>query len=479
MKNKITAFLFLACSVSAGLLVSSVGRAGSIPGDLRDAPGDFGGISRADIEGMDVPVPAAAPAGRTRGEGVVPVAIYGDNTLNDYYKVDKSLQQLADSVVAIMEKTAIGYDEATGKYKTLELSDVNTNAGISPGATFSGQKTLSFCSGALVSANLVLTAGHCINNAPADPHHFSKVYVVFGWRQTGQGEYNLTFSPDQVYEVERILAHKLDGSIGSMDTYRDYALISLKRPVTGRAPLTIERSHGDGLAVGAYVFASGYPMGMSVKVTDPRDATIKAIGRNGYATDLDAFGGSSGGPVFDSYTRRICGVVITANAKQFKYTVNSEFTLRYREDADPAAKLRLARDQGARVLMVPQADLQAMTNSLQAAGSSVTAERGGGVITFPRGYSFYNNQRSLMNSLISSVGTEREVYGEPVQLPAYEGIGTGAQKISAEIEIFTPFTAEENRMCDRIRSRMRNGMVIDPSFLQLYRAAKCDSRQMI
>lgn len=478
MKTKISAAFFLLCAVSAGLLVYSGGRSGSIPSDLRDAPADLSGISRADIDGMDVPVPAAAQAEQVRG-GYQPVAIYGDNTLNDYYKVDKSLQQLADSVVAIMNKTAIAYDEASGKYKTMTLSTVNENMGLSSGATFSGQKTLSFCSGALVADNLVLTAGHCINNNSADPHYFDKVYVVFGWRQTGRGKYNTTFSPDQVYEVERIISHKLTGSIGNMDSYQDYALISLKQRVSGRAPLTIERSHGEGIGVGAYVFASGYPMGMSVKITDPADATIKAVGKHGYATDLDAFGGSSGGPVFDSYTRRICGVVITANAKQFKYTTNREFRLRYREDAAPAAKLNLVDEGGAKVLVVPQPDLQAITNTLQTAGCQVAANRGGGVITFPRGYSFYNNDRSLMNDLISMTGTERDVYGEPVQLPAYEGIGTGAQKIEAGIEIFTPFTDEENRMCDLIRSKMRNGMVINPAFLQLYKAAKCDSRQMV
>ncbi|HNT97775.1 MAG TPA: serine protease [Elusimicrobiales bacterium] len=478
MKNKLVVFTFLACAVSAGLLLFPDGRPGDVPGDLRDAPADFGYFDRADIEDMDVPVPAAAQAEPVRS-GYQPVAIYGDNTLDDYYKVDKSLQELADSVVALMDKSAIAYDEASGAYKPLKLSTVDRRMGLSSGAEFSGQKSLSFCSGALVSRDLVLTAGHCINNDPSHAHYFNKVYVVFGWRQTGRGEYDQTFSPDQVYEVERLLAHKLDGSIGNMDTYRDYALISLKRPVPGRSPLTIERSHGEGLREGAYVFASGYPMGMSVKVTDPGDATIREIGRNGYATDLDAFGGSSGGPVFDSVSRRICGVVITANAKQFKYTVRREFSLRYREDADPSATLDLVREEGGKVLVVPQGDLEAVTNSLRSVGCGITAERGGGLITFPLGYSFYNNQESLLNDLISLTGTERDVYGEPVQLPAYEGIGTGVQKISVELEVFTPFTAEENRMCERIRSRMRNGMTIDPAFMQLYKDAKCDSRRMI
>ena len=476
MKTKIFAALLLVCAVSAGLFVASGGRSGAIPGDLRDAPADFSSISMQAIADQDVPLPEAGQV-QTQRYNVQPVAIYGQNTLNDYYKVDKSLQQLANSVVALMDKSALVYDAASGMYKAPALTTVNQRMGLSGGATFSGQKSLSFCSGALVSENLVLTAGHCVNNNPADPHYFDKIYVVFGWKQTGAGSYNTTFSRDQVYEADRLLVHKLDGAIGDMDSYRDFAMISLSRAVPGRSPLTIERSRGEGLAVGAYVFASGYPMGMSVKVTDPGDATIQAIGRHGYATDLDAFGGSSGGPVFDSATRRIAGVLITANAKQFKYTTRRDISLRYRVDAAPAAKLSLVEEAGGKVLVVPQGIFAGVSNTLQAAGCRV--DSGAAVITFPSGYSYYDSESGLMNELISLVGTGQDVYGEPVQLPAYEGIGTGVQKIEAAIEVFTPFTAEETRKCELIRSKIRKGAVIDPTYMMLYKAAKCDSRTAV
>lgn len=38
-----------------------------------------------------------------------------------------------------------------------------------------------------------------------------------------------------------------------------------------------------------------------------------------------------------------------------------------------------------------------------------------------------------MNELISLLGAEQDAYG-PVQLPAYEGLGAGVQKIGVEIE---------------------------------------------
>jgi V8-like Glu-specific endopeptidase len=454
--------------------VHSGRRIASIPKDLRDAPADLAGMSRQDIADQDIEVPEVGQPVAAEPR-IQQVAIYGKNTLSDYYKVDKSLQQLADSVVALMDKSALVYDEADGVYKIPNLTTVNQRMGITRGSTFAGQKTVSFCSGSLVADNIVLTAGHCVNNKPEDPHYFEKIYVVFGWKQTGSGKYATTFAPEQVYEAKGLIAHKLEGNIGDMDSYRDYALISLSRAVAGKSPLTIDRTHGESVRVGAKVFHAGYPMGMSVKITAPDDASVKAIGKNGYATDIDAFGGSSGGPVFDSATRRIAGVLITANAKQFKYTAARDVKLRYKVNPAPGAKLDFPEDASGVILSVPQADLAGITNTMQAAGCTVDAA----TITYPHGYSYYNNEESFVNQLLAYVAKQGDLRGAPVQLPAYEGIGTGAQKIDAIIEMFTPFTAEENRKCAQIRAKMNNNGVINPAFMMLYKANKCDTRQQV
>jgi hypothetical protein len=134
----------------------------------RDAPADFADISLEEIRSQEVVLPAAVPAVEIpRGQAKVQrVAIYGDNTLSDYYKVSRPLQQMADSVVAFVRKSSLGFDEATRTYSPLKVTLVRERINLGAGADFYDQRTLAYCSGSLVGGSLVLTAGHCISGAP-------------------------------------------------------------------------------------------------------------------------------------------------------------------------------------------------------------------------------------------------------------------------------------------------------------------------
>lgn len=473
LSNIIGLFAFFA------VLFAFAGRQGADVPQYRDAPADFGGISMDDIRGQEVAMPAAVEAVDTRGgqPQMQRVAIYGDNTLADYYKVSVPLQQLADSVVAIVKKSSLAYDEETGRYTPLKVTLVGENRNFAPGADFYDQRILAFCSGSLVGGSLVLTAGHCTSNTPGESSYFKDVYVVFGWRQSGAGQYEASFTADQVYEVSRIVVHKLaTGLIGDMDRYQDYALLQLDRAVRGRTPLALDRT-GDFLVQGNKIFLAGYPIGMSVKITDPNDASIQEIGRNIYSTDLDAFGGNSGGPVFDSYTRRIMGVVVTANAKQFKYTLNGAISARLAVDATRNDRLAARMDaRGGGVVTVSQNVLAGFTAEMAKKG--ITVDEAAKTISFPAGLVYYNNE--FLFGVINNIGGGASSSGEPVRLPAYEGIGTGVQRIDSLIEAMTPLTEQERRVCDAIGERMRASRpVIDPSLMMLYRKAKCDKGQMI
>ena len=473
LSNILGLFAFIA------VLFAFAGRRNAGAPQYRDAPADFGGISTEDIRAQEVAMPVGVEAVGTYGgqPSVQPVAIYGDNTLADYYKVSVPLQRLADSVVAIVKKSALGFDEETRTYSPLKVTLAGQSQNFGAGADFYDQRILAFCSGSLVGGSLVLTAGHCISNDPKSRSYFKDVYVLFGWKQTGAGQYEAAFPEDQVYEVGRIVMHKQanPNTMGDKDRYQDYSLLQLDRPVRGRAPLALDRT-GDFLVAGNKVFLAGYPMGMSVKITDPNDASIKEIGGNIYTTDLDAFGGNSGGPVFDSYTRRITGVVVTANAKQFKYTLSGELAAKVSVDSRKKDELGARSDEKGAVLTVSKNIFKGFAADVAKKGIVVDAAKK--TITFPSGLVYYNNE--FLFGLINGLGGRALSSGEPVRLPAYEGIGTGVQRIDALIEALTPLTPEEVRLCEAISARMRASRpVIDPSLMMLYRKGKCDKTQSI
>ncbi|PIS47382.1 MAG: hypothetical protein COT17_03760 [Elusimicrobia bacterium CG08_land_8_20_14_0_20_51_18] len=442
----------------------------------RDAPSDFTDINMEYVDSRDVPVPEAVPSreGDYQGGHIQQVAIYGDNTLNDYYRVDKSLQQLADSVAAIVKKSSLVFDEASRTYKPLNLKVVGEARNLAAGADFADQKILAFCSGSLVAGKMVLTAGHCVSKDPKEYSYYKDILVLFGWKQTGAGQYNASFSEDQVFKVERIAFHKLDGNMVDRDAYQDYALLELDKSA-GKEPLAIDRT-GEFLVAGNKVFLAGYPMGMSVKITDPNDASIQEIGKNIYTTDLDAFGGNSGGPVFDSYTKRITGVVVTANARQFKYTLNSEAGLNFKVNQATQNDVTLNADDRGLFLDISQNILNGLNAAMTNLGASV--DNAAGRITFPAGLVYYDN--NPLGGLVQLAAGKANISGEPVKLPAYEGIGTGVQRINSLIEALTPLTRFEVQICESISARMRASRpVIDPNLMMLYKLNRCDKTQSI
>lgn len=76
--------------------------------------------------------------------------------------------------------------------------------------------------------------------------------------------------------------------------------------MTGRYPLAVSRKPA---AVGTKVTAIGYPSGLPVKIAG--NAKVRKVTSDGYfVSDVDTFGGSSGGPVFNTATFKIEGVLV-------------------------------------------------------------------------------------------------------------------------------------------------------------------------
>lgn len=300
MKNKaITLFaLFLA-----------VGPASALAGDpATDLYGDCGSIRR--------------------------VSIYGDDNREEYCSQNILLRDLADSTAGLFSDgsrvilTNRPYSFATGTH--------GAGRSLAPGQRFADQPEAAYCTGFLVGENLLVTAGHCVKDLvpgstdyPKDHaadcqentysgHFCGNIRVVFGFRKELGGVIPKSVPAANVYQCVEVLSHSLDGG-------PDYALLRLDRAVSVANPLAINRSNA-GLSKNTPLFVIGHPSGIPLKIAG--DATVISSGTdvytnresganrkwmdNGYAflTDLDAFHGNSGSPVFNLNTLLVEGILV-------------------------------------------------------------------------------------------------------------------------------------------------------------------------
>lgn len=256
-------------------------------------------------------------------------AIFGDNSMMDYYQAPPALRKLADSTVAFINKKSLVYDAQTKTYKVAKEIKVSSNY-VDDKEDFVNQNILSFCSGAYVGKSMVLSAGHCVEPSDSSSSSYYKnVYVVFGWRYESDNTPVMSFSEDQVYTIKEVKVRELSTNISSMNDllnkYQDYSLTVLDREPVDRKPLSVDKAPQ--FKVGNKAFTIGYPLGMAVKIDKPEDSQIFVVGNNTFQTNIDAFGGNSGGPVFDSSTKKIIGILVTGFGGEFDYELKQDVVL--------------------------------------------------------------------------------------------------------------------------------------------------------
>jgi hypothetical protein len=242
--------------------------------------------------------------------------IYGVDDRMEYYRMPAALRPLADATVSIWRKENLLPDRASGVYRlnTVALGEVYS---LCPGERFREQEIGAFCSGVLVGEDLVVTAGHCVNNE----YDCGNLAFVFGYAahsplESGPRE----IMPGDVYFCSSIVKREapVTGTTGSVDIAKtpDLALIKLDRKVADRKPVKINRSGR--VVSGTKLFIAGHPFGLPFKYA-PDGRVVGDIhpGEAYFRTDLDAFGGNSGSPVFNAETLTIEGIHSRGDPKVF------------------------------------------------------------------------------------------------------------------------------------------------------------------
>lgn len=247
---------------------------------------------------LSLPSVAFAGAGTTR-TAEQPVVYGEDDRLDVADHPNAELRALAEtSIVTFVRRAQLQLGGASFAVSGSTLGD---NQALCSGERFAEQISAGFCSGTLIGPDLVLTAGHCIESEA----QCRQTSLLFNYQWTGGGLGALT--EDDVYQCRRVIAQDLVESA----EVRDYAVIQLDRPVSGRAPAEVVDMRGL-LEAGAGFAIIGSPSGIPMKIDDGGRVRDPRPNQGDYFVGTpDSFGGNSGSGIFDLQTRALIGMLIS------------------------------------------------------------------------------------------------------------------------------------------------------------------------
>lgn len=253
-------------------------------------------------------------------EGASSAIVYGiDNRTDVYAHASADWRALVRESIAVMVPT-YALDRAGG----LSASSAETLQDafdLCSGERFATQPAVGMCSGTLIAEDLILTAGHCI-----DDRSCSQNAWVFDYYYEANGRLANSGRED-VYRCAAVEAHVLE------DAGVDFAIVRLDRPVSAdRKPAPVRRATG-ALAVGSGVTLVGFPSGIPAKIAGGgRVSNARARTLDYFEANVDAFGGNSGSGVFND-NGELVGVLVRG-AQDYRYSNGCYIVNTVREETD-------------------------------------------------------------------------------------------------------------------------------------------------
>lgn len=282
------------------------------------------------------------------------VSVYGDDNREEYCAQNMIIRELADSVAAFFRDDGHSIVKSGNTYR-LAQTTLSQSERLSPGERFSDQPASSFCTGFLISDDMMVTAGHCVRDNLSDTSdhiasgcnqntrqgvYCKDIKIVFGYKKNIGGIVPVSISEDNVYSCDKVVAH-------SFNAGPDYTVIKLDRKVKNIKPLAVDRKNS-ALKVGTEVFAIGHPSGLPLKIAGNAEV-IKLnedmqVNRNGtkinylnknysFLTNLDTFHGNSGSPVLNAKTLMVEGILVSGDEDYVHdpSSTSTNITARYQE----------------------------------------------------------------------------------------------------------------------------------------------------
>lgn len=222
-------------------------------------------------------------------------ALHGDDDRVYIQKhSDAKLRELAKAVAGMFKINP----EQSSPYQSPFVTLQNKND-LCPTERFAEEISASKCSGVLVGEDLLLTAGHCIRTE----NDCKEFFWSFAFEKSPQDKNPLKFSSSEIYTCK-----KLEAQEKNYLTHLDYALIRLDRKVEGVTPVRLRQSGQ--IELNSKLALIGHPAGLPKMIADNGEVTENNSTDYFFRTNLDAFGGNSGAPVFNSESYELEGILI-------------------------------------------------------------------------------------------------------------------------------------------------------------------------
>jgi V8-like Glu-specific endopeptidase len=258
----------------------------------------------------EVPKINASPALLSRAAALAfaPRTIYLTDDRKDWHEVKVAKPEMLDLMGATVALFRAAHAEVlpSGRVR-LKTATMKQRFNLCEGEKFPDQRTGAHCSGLLIASDLVLTAGHClqeVSRLSSDPS-VAETAFVFGYRLESKGTIGEVDVPADQVRRGRVL---VDSNFAGRNQ-PDWAIVRLDEPVAPSVASPWPKISTADLTVEREVFSVGYPSGMPVKYA-PGAKITDASNPHFYTATLDVFGGNSGGGVFDSTTQALVGLVL-------------------------------------------------------------------------------------------------------------------------------------------------------------------------
>ena len=231
------------------------------------------------------------------GARMTPKVVYGvDNRIDPINSMNEMFVHLSRSTAAQISASKLTKVKEEGFFKINDVS-LEESFRVCSDERFAEQNANARCSGSLVGPDLLVTAGHCVDQSACENNEFR---WVFDYRN--DEIVDLGIEANDVYNCKEVVHREFDSQ-----TMSDFALIRLDRKVTNREPLKFRRQGK--IEMDTPLVVIGHPSGLPTKIAG--GATVKRNGEDYFfESDLDTFGGNSGSAVFNANTGVIEGILV-------------------------------------------------------------------------------------------------------------------------------------------------------------------------